>query len=45
MKKERAALQKQFDELSAAHDQLKNKIAATSENSDDLYQVLQKTNS
>jgi SH3 domain protein len=42
MKKERAALQKQFDELSAAHDQLKNKIAGTSENSDDLYQVLQK---
>jgi SH3 domain protein len=42
MKNEYADLKKQFDELSADHEQLKDKMAALSENSDDLFQTLQK---
>ncbi|MDT8378143.1 MAG: TIGR04211 family SH3 domain-containing protein [Desulfotignum sp.] len=42
LKEAHAALQKQFNELSADHEQLKEKMAAVSENSEDLYQVLQK---
>jgi SH3 domain protein len=42
LKEAHAALQKQFNALSAVHEQLKEKMAAVSENSEDLYQVLQK---
>ncbi len=42
MKKEQSELQQQFNELSAAHDRLKDKLGTMSENPDDLYQVLQK---
>jgi SH3 domain protein len=42
MKQEHAALKKQFTELSTAHEQLKNKLATMSENTEDLYQVLEK---
>jgi SH3 domain protein len=42
MKAEYAALKNRFTALSAAHDQLKDKIAAMSENSDDLFQIIQK---
>ena len=42
LKEAHAALQKQFNALSADHEQLKEKMAAVSENSEDLYQVLQK---
>ncbi len=41
-KEKHAALEKQFTELSTAHEQLKNKMAALSENTEDLYQVLEK---
>ena len=42
MADEYAALEKQFNTLSETHKQLKDKIAAMSENTDDLFQVLQK---
>ena len=42
MKNEYADLKKQFDVLSADHEQLKDKMTALSENSDDLFQTLQK---
>ena len=42
MTDEYAALEKQFNTLSETHKQLKDKIAAMSENTDDLFQVLQK---
>ena len=42
MKEEYAALEKQFNTLSDGHKQLKDKMAAMSENTEDLFQVLQK---
>lgn len=42
MTDEYAALEKQFNALSETHKQLKDKMAALSENTDDLFQVLQK---
>jgi len=42
MKNEYADLKKQFDALSADHERLKDKMAALSDNSDDLFQKLQK---
>jgi len=42
MTDEYAALEKQFNTLSETHKQLKDKMAALSENTDDLFQVLQK---
>ncbi len=42
MTEEYAALEKQFNTLSETHKQLKDKMADLSENTDDLFQVLQK---
>jgi SH3 domain protein len=42
MKNEYAALEKEFSALSADYEQLKNKMAAISGNTDDLYETLQK---
>ena len=42
LKNDYAALKKQFDALSGDHEQLKDKMAALSDNSDDLFQTLQK---
>lgn len=42
MEEQNAQLEKQFTELSTTHEQLKNKMAAMSENTEDLYQVLEK---
>lgn len=42
LKEEYAALENRFNDLSAAHEQLREKMAAMSENTDDLYQTLQK---
>jgi SH3 domain protein len=42
MTEEYAALEKQFNTLSETHTQLKDKMADLSENTDDLFQVLQK---
>lgn len=39
---EQTALKKQFTELSTAHEQLKDKMAAMPENTKDLYQVLER---
>jgi SH3 domain protein len=42
MKDEYAALEKQFNALSADHEQLKEKMADISGNTDDLFETLQK---
>ncbi len=42
LKEEYAALENRFNDLSAAHEQLRDKMTAMSENTDDLYQTLQK---